>query len=105
MDYLCSTWGGVAPNGQVPTPQPPASFTPTCPPACPQEARNTKDIAESIEEERAKVVARTPITQEVRQGGRTGARGLWRSVAELSHCRYVVPTDGFGPVVWAAETL
>eukprot|EP00198_Chlamydomonas_reinhardtii_P000117 XP_001689452.1 predicted protein [Chlamydomonas reinhardtii] len=29
-----------------------------------EEARNTKDIAESIEEERAKVVARTPITQE-----------------------------------------
>lgn len=31
-----------------------------------QEARNTKDIAESIEEERAKVVAKTPVNEEVR---------------------------------------
>ncbi len=30
-----------------------------------QEARNVKDIADSIEEERAKVVAKTPVTEAV----------------------------------------
>jgi hypothetical protein len=31
-----------------------------------EEARGVRDVAEEIEEERAKVVAATPITQEVR---------------------------------------
>ncbi len=34
------------------------------------QARNVKDMAEEIEEQRAKIEARTPITEEV------GARGL-----------------------------
>lgn len=34
-----------------------------------EEARNQKDVAEVIEEERAKVDAKTPITQEVRRTG------------------------------------
>lgn len=40
-----------------------------------EEARNAKDITEEIEEQRQKVEAKTPITEEVSTGG--GMRDVW----------------------------
>lgn len=43
-------------------------------------AKNSRDVTEVIEEERQKVAAKTPITQEVRGGGG------WRGLLALSSC-------------------
>lgn len=44
-------------------------------------AKNARDITEVIEEERAAVEAKTPITEEVRRPGRRAACGGWRGAA------------------------
>ena len=54
-----------------------------CAPRASQEARNVKDIADTIEEERAKVVAKTPVTEAVSARERAAA-GL---LAVARQCR------------------
>jgi hypothetical protein len=64
-----------------------------------QERANAKDIAEVIEEERAKVEARTPITEEVGGGAAAGAAG---GVVKQGLLLLVVGLEGGVGVAWLA---